>query len=299
MSPGSLLWAMLSGKVVIVAGGGRGLGQAAARNLARNGATVVVNDLGTGLDGEGASEEPARTTAEDIRADDGDAIAHFGDIASFDYTAELVDEVLEEHGRIDGAVNFAGIRREGPSFGMDERDWDLVIRAHLRGHFALYRNLVGHWVTRSERRGLDDQRSFLCVSSATAFGLTVPEVNYGAANAGILGLMWTGDLEVEDENVRVNALMPGGFTRFYEDLSAEERPFQPEDMPPEKVAPVVSFLMSDAADGISGEMIRSENDLVGRVAPPDYGHAVAYREGGWTAETLADRYRETIGTDGL
>lgn len=287
---------MLDGKVVIVAGGGRGMGAATARNLGRHGVKVIVNDLGTSMLGEGESKEPAEKIASEIEANGGEALAHFGDISAFEYTQGLVEDALETYGRIDGAVNFAGIRRPGSSFERSADDWDEVIRVHMRGHFALYRELVGHWHELDEAEGLESERSFLCVSSSTALGETVPEVNYGAANAGILGMMRTANLEIAEHNIRINALFPGAFTRFYEHLSKEDRPFQPEEMPPEKVAPIVGFLMSDAAAGISGEMIRTQNDLIGRIAPPGYDHQLAFKEGGWTVEAIAERYDETIGS---
>lgn len=287
---------MLSDKVCIVAGGGHGLGQAAAIELGRQGATVVVNDLGSDVTGGGESTEPAEETVAEVVAAGGTGMAHFGDVSSLDYTERLISDVVDKYDRIDGVVNFAGILRDRISYKMTEDEWDDVVRVHLKGHFALLRNVGAHWRAQAADEGgeLDEQRSFLGVSSRAALG-NVGQVNYSAAKAGILGLVRTAAREFVRYNVRVNALMPTAYTRMtVHGIPEEKMPFDEDEMPPAKVAPMISFVMSDAAEDISGVTLRAGGDAVGVVSDPEFVR-LGYRDGGWTAEALEDRFREEIG----
>lgn len=284
---------MLSEKVVIVAGAGHGLGEAAAIELGEQGATVVVNDLGSDVTGDGASEEPAEETAAAVEAAGGTARAHFGDVADLTYTERLIDETHETYGRVDGVVNFAGILRDAISYRMSGNEWDDVIRVHLRGHFSLLRNAGAHWREQAEEGGFESQRSFLCVTSRSALG-NVGQANYSAAKAGVLGLARATAKELYRYDVRVNALMPTAFTRMIEEIPEAKRPFTREELPPEKIAPVVAYLMSDAAEDITGSTIRAAGDAIGYVSNPEI-ERLGYREGGWTPEALADRFREITG----
>lgn len=288
---------MLTDKVIVVAGGGHGIGEAVATELGRAGATVVVNDLGVDVHGDGVSEEPAVETVAGVEAAGGTGMAHFGDVSSLDYTAALVEDVVAEYGRIDGAVNFAGILRDRISYKMTGEEWDEVIRVHLRGHFALLRNVAAQWREQADEEGgeLDTQRSFLGVSSRAALG-NVGQVNYSAAKAGVLGLVRTAARELVRYNVRVNALLPTAYTRMIEDIPAERRPFTREEMPPEKVAPMVAYVMSDAATDVTGCTLRGAGNQIGLVSDPEFVR-LGYREGGWTPEGVAERFDEI--TEGI
>ncbi|MHB9287975.1 SDR family oxidoreductase [Halobacteriales archaeon Cl-PHB] len=283
---------MLSDKVCIVTGAGRGIGEVVAVELGRQGATVVVNDLGTDVTGEGASDEPALETAEAVREAGGEAMAHFGDVADLDYTEKLVAATVEEYGRIDGVTNFAGVLSDSISYKMSGEAWDRVIRVHLRGHFALLRNVARHWRQQAGDGELDSQRSFLGTTSRAALG-SVGQANYAAAKAGVLGLVRTTATELARYNVRVNALMPTAYTRMIENIPEEKRSAAQEE-PPEKVAPVVAYLMSDGAEDITGCTIRAAGDAVGLVSDPEINR-LGFRDGGWTAESIAETFRETVG----
>ena len=203
---------MLSGKVCVVAGGGHGLGEAVAIELGRHGATVVVNDLGSSVHGDGAKSEPAEETIEAVQEAGGSGMAHFGDVSSLEYTEELVADTVDEYDRIDGVVNFAGILRDSISYNMSGEEWDDVIRVHLRGHFALLRNVAAHWREQAGENGdgIETQRSFVSVSSRSALG-NVGQANYSAAKAGVLGLTRATAKELARFNIRVNALMPTAY----------------------------------------------------------------------------------------
>jgi NAD(P)-dependent dehydrogenase (short-subunit alcohol dehydrogenase family) len=287
---------MLDQKVIIVTGGARGLGEATARHLGELGATVVVNDLGTDPSGETADEEPARDVAAVIHEEGAEAMAHFGNVTDLSYTESLVNDTLREYGRIDGAVNFAGILDDDLIFNMSGEQWDKVIDVHLRGHFALLRNLASHWRERDEEEeGLKSQRSFLALTSRSALG-NPGQANYAAAKSGVMGLTWTAAQELSRYNVRVNALMPTAYTRLIEEIPEEKRPFTRDEMPPEKVAPVAGYLLSDAAEDINGCIVRSAGDEVGLVSDPSIDR-VMFKESGWTADDLDERFRETVGKD--
>lgn len=282
---------MLSEKVCIVTGGGRGIGSATAVELSKRGATVVVNDLAPAEDGAGPAEE----TADEIREHGGEAMVHYGDITSLEYTEELIDDTVSEYGAVDGIVNFAGILRDGMLFNMSGDEWDTVIQVHLRGHFSLLRNSARHWRALAKEQGgeLDTQRSFLAVSSTAAFG-NVGQSNYAAAKAGIQGLVRTAAMELHQYNVRVNTLMPLAWTRMYEDVPEDRLPFTKEEMPPEKVAPLVGYLMSDEAQDVTGTTLRAKGDAISHVSEP-VEDRIAFKGGGWTIEDIADEIHGTLG----
>lgn len=291
------VYRMLSDKVCIVAGGGRGIGEASAIELGSHGATVVVNDLGVDVSGEGESSEPAEDTLDSVKNAGGDGMVHFGDISDLEYTEQLVSDVVDEYGRIDGAVNFAGILRDRISYKMTGEQWDKVIQVHLRGHFALLRNLGAHWreLARDEGGSLNEQRAFLGVSSRSALG-SVGQANYSAGKAGILGLVRTTSRELARYNIRVNALMPTAFTRMIEAIPEEKRSFDESDMPPEYVGPMVAYALSDYAENISGVTLRAGGNGMGVVSDPEIIR-LGYADDGWTLEELTERFRDEIAHD--
>lgn len=276
----------LSGRVCIVAGGGSGLGEAAAQELAANGATVIVNDLGADLDGTDASEEPASQVAAEIREAGGEATAHFGDVADLDYTESLIADTVSEHGRVDAIANFAGILRDGYLTNLSEDDWDAVIRVHLKGHFSLLRSAARHWRSVADGEALDPQRSFLAVTSRSALG-NVGQLNYSTAKAGLLGFTRTAASELSSTGIRVNALMPTAFTRMTEAIPEAHRPYTREEMPPEKVAPAVAFLAGDAAEDVTGVTLYAGGDRIAVYSEPEPVRQ-GIRPGGWTVESLAE-----------
>lgn len=278
----------LSGRVCIVAGGGNGLGAAAARELADQGAAVVVNDLGTDLRGEGESPEPAEDVAASIRDAGGEAAAHFGDVSDLDYAESLVADAVAEHGRLDAVCNFAGVLRDGYATNLSEEDWDAVIRVHLKGHFALFRAAARRWREVADGDRLDPQRTFLAVTSRGALG-NVGQLNYCTAKAGVLGFTRSASTEQFSTGIRVNALMPSGFSRMTESIPEEHRPYTREEMPPERVAPTAAFLVSDAAEDVTGVTVYAGGDRVAIYSDPEPVRT-GVQPGGWTPASLADAF---------
>lgn len=285
----------LDDKVFVVTGGGRGLGEATAIELGHHGATVVVNDLGVSLSGNDESTEPAETTVEAVQDAGGEAMAHLGDVSSFEYTADLVADVVDAYGRLDGIVNYAGILRDGISYKMDPEDFDAVIEVHLRGHFCLLRNAAAHWRERAQEAddgALATQRSFVSVVSPAIWG-NPGQINYASAKAGVLGLTRTAAVELSRLNVRVNALMPLGFTRMVEAIPEDKRGIDPEDIPPEKVAPVAAYLLSDAATDVTGCTIRAAGNEIGIVSNPMIVRR-AYDSDGWSLDDIAEHLEADV-----
>ncbi|QIB42525.1 SDR family oxidoreductase [Streptomyces aureoverticillatus] len=250
-----------AGRVVIVTGAGRGLGRAHARAYAAEGARVVVNDLGVGLDGSGASGGPAQDVVEEIRAAGGEAVAHVGDVATPQGAASLVRAALETYGRLDTLVNNAGFLRDRMLVNLDEDAWDAVVRVHLKGHFLPLKHAAAHW--RAEAKAGRVPRACV-VNTSSGAGLlgSVGQGNYSAAKAGILGLTLVASAELASYGVRVNAIAPAARTRMTEETFAGTMA-APEDggfdaMAPENVSPLVVWLGSESSAGVTGRVFETE-----------------------------------------
>ncbi len=278
----------LDEKICIVGGGGNGLGEAAARALADRGATVVVNDLGTSVHGEGSDPNVAERVAESIRDDGGDASAHAGDLTEFAYADHLVADTVAEHGRVDAVLNFAGILRDDLSYKLDADDWQAVVETNLTGQFTLLQAACKHWRDAAGENGFDSQRSYLTASAHSARG-NVGQVNYAAAKAGILGMMRSVSSEMHRHGVRVNALVPNAYTRMTETVPEDHRPYTREEMPPERVAAFAAFLASDHATDVTGCALYAGGDRVGVFSEPTLDR-VGVQPGGWSVEHLAEHF---------
>lgn len=284
---------MLSEKVCVVAGGGNGLGRFAAKELAEHGASVVVNDLGTSVEGEGSDPEVPAEVAAEIREAGGEAVAHHGDISDTDVAVDLVETAVEEFGRLDGVANFAGVLRDGWLTNLSDDDWETAVGTNLTGHFGLLRAAAARWQSLEDP---EPQRSFLAVSSMGALG-NPGQVNYSATKAGILGMVRAASTELARSNVRVNSLIPSGFTRMTATVPEEHRPYTREEMPPERVAPMVAYLMSDEATDVTGCTLFAGGDRIGLFSDPEM-ERVATTPGGWTPEAIAEELDGPL-TDGF
>lgn len=283
---------MLDGKVCVVCGGGRGIGEETAVAMADAGAAVVVNDLGVDVSGEGAAAEPARETVERIEAAGGEATAHVGDVTDLEYTERLFADAVDRYGAVHAVANFAGVLRDGMLFEMDEAQWDAVVDVHLKGHFSLLRNAAAHWRRQHhEADGLETGRSFVCVSSGVAVG-NVGQANYAAAKAGVLGLTRTAALELDQYGVRVNAVWPTALTRMTADLPGMAG-VTADDLGPQHAAAVPVFLASDEAEGVTGCTLAVAGDTVSVVSDPARERSLrADGAVGWTGPDLARRWEE-------
>ena len=250
---------VFEGKVAVVTGAGRGIGREEAMLLAAEGARVVVNDMGGAADGAGSDAGPAQQVVDEIVAAGGEAVANTDDISTWAGGAALVDEAVQQFGRLDIVVNNAGILRDRLSFNMTEQEWDAVIAVHLKGHFAVARHAAAHWKALSKETGEPVGAAIVNTASESGLYGNAGQANYAAAKAGIASLTLVLARELERIGVRVNAIAPVARTRLTEAVAGEymkpdESGFDRFD--PSNVAAVACWLASDAAAGISGQVIK-------------------------------------------
>jgi NAD(P)-dependent dehydrogenase (short-subunit alcohol dehydrogenase family) len=254
---------MLDGKVAVITGAGRGIGRGEALLFAREGARVVVNDVGGEWDGTGADSRPASEVVEEIRAAGFEAEAHFEDISEPEGAASLVKLALDTWGRLDAVVNNAGILRDKMIFNLEVEEWDAVIKVHLRGHFLVTREACRHW---RELAKAGEPAGGRIVNTSSTSGIlgNIGQSNYGAAKAGIAAFSQIVAMEMAKYGVTCNAIAPGARTRMTErtfgDLSVPEGQF--DALAPENVAPLVAYLCSDASASISGQVFGVQGGVI-------------------------------------
>src|SRR3989449_6982675 len=282
----------LDGKVAVITGAGRGIGRGEALLFAQEGARVVVNDLGGEWDGTGADPRAASQVVEEIRAAGGEAVPHFEDISEPPGADSLIQLALDTWGRLDVAINNAGILRDKMVFNMSVEDWDAVMKVHLRGHFLVTRAACAHWRGRSKA---GEQFNGRIVNTSSTSGIlgNAGQSNYGAAKAGIAAFSYIVAMEMARYGVTVNAIAPGARTRLTEktfgDLSLPEGQF--DALAPENVAPMVAFLASDAAAHITGQTFYVQGGLV-QLYQGGTPAAEIRRDQRWTPAELAGRMGE-------
>ncbi|MEV7171289.1 SDR family oxidoreductase [Streptomyces sp. NPDC093224] len=270
---------LCEGRVVIVTGAGRGLGRAHALAFAAEGARVVVNDLGVGLDGRPEPQGPAARVVREIEALGGEAVAHGGDIATAAGAASLVEAAVDTFGRLDTLVNNAGFLRDRMLVNLDEDDWDAVVRVHLKGHFLPLRSAAAWWRAES-KAGRPVRARVVNTSSGAGLLGSVGQGNYSAAKAGILAMTLVAAAEMGGHGVQVNAIAPAARTRMTEETFAQTmaapQPGTFDAMAPENVSPLVVWLGSDASAGVTGRVFETEG---GRITVME----------GWSPGPTADR----------
>ncbi len=234
---------MLEGKVALVTGAGGGLGRAHAMLLAREGASVVVNDLGGARDGTGSSNTMAQKVVEEIKAEGGQAIANYGSVTNRDDAIAMVEDTVSAFGKIDILIANAGILRDKSFKNMDDEMWDVVIDVHLRGTYLSTKAAYDKMLEQG-----NGGRIIMTSSTSGLLG-NFGQTNYGAAKAGIAGFMRCLWLEGIKYGITVNVLAPTATSRLTTDILPEE---VQENFPPEAVSPAVVWLCSDEAKEISG-----------------------------------------------
>ena len=280
----------LGGKVAIVTGAAHGLGRIHALNLARLGARVVVNDLGTKADGSGRDEGPAREVVEEIQAAGGEAVPHFGDVADWNDAQALVKTALDSFGDLHILINNAGFTRDATIFNMSEEDFDSVVRVHLKGHFCPTKFACIHWRERSKAAGGPVYGRVINTASESFLFGAPGQPNYGPAKAGIVSLtMGIAQLMLK-YSVTANAIMPRARTRMTMSGPTAAIFQKPEEgfdnFAPENSTPLFCYLATPQAERISGQLFIEWGKQV-RVVGRPVVDAVTFESGeAWTVESL-------------
>lgn len=282
------------GRVVIVTGAGRGIGRGHALEFARQGAKVVVNDLGGEVDGTGGSRSVAEAVAGEISALGGEAVANTDDVADWDAATRLIDQAYDAFGKLDVLVNNAGILRDRMLFNMDEAEWDAVIRVHMKGTFCPTRHAAARWRELAKQGEELDARIINTTSTSGIYG-NPGQANYGAAKAGIAAFTIILSRELERYGVMVNAVSPGALTRMTENLgrppTEPTEGWSPRD--PDNVAPIVVWLGSEQSKGITGRVFHSSGGRLG-IAEGWHPGPMKEKEGRWDPAELGPVVKELV-----
>ncbi|GAA3219963.1 SDR family oxidoreductase [Actinocorallia longicatena] len=251
----------LDGRVAVITGAGRGIGREHALLFAREGAKVVVNDLGGSNDGSGSDAGPAKQVVDEIIAAGGEAVANTDDVATFDGGAGLVRQAVAEFGRLDVVVNNAGILRDRFIAQMDEAEWDSVIAVHLKGHFTVLRHAAEYWKNASKS---GEQVNASVINTASASGTFLPnagQVNYGAAKAGIAAMTLVAAAELGRYGVRCNAIAPVARTRLTLATPGLDAMMADPQFDPSQISPLVAYL-AKADCTVTGQLYAVQGGLI-------------------------------------
>jgi NAD(P)-dependent dehydrogenase (short-subunit alcohol dehydrogenase family) len=273
----------LDGKVAIITGAAQGLGAAHARVLAGQGARLVLNDLGDGVE----------QVAEEVRAAGGEAVTHRESVSDWNASKALIDQAVDTYGDLHILVNNAGILRDKMAFNMEEDEWDAVVNVHLKGHFCPSRHAGSYWRAQSKAGNEAPRRIINTSSEAGLFG-NAGQANYAAAKAGIAALAIVFGRELASYGVTGNAIAPRARTQMTDNFDFFQPPEDENEFDrflPENISPLVAWLASDDAGDVNGQVFV----VIGGDVWVMQGWSIAghlHKDGPWTPEELAAKKEE-------
>ncbi len=276
---------LLEGRVAVVTGAGRGIGRDIALCLASEGASVVVNDIGVALSGEGTDEDPADQVVKEITTQGGKAVTSRDPVDDFEAAGRIIDTAVDAFGKIDILVNNAGIVRDRTLVKMDEADYDAVVAVHQKGTF----NTARHAAPLMKEAGYG---RIVNITSSAGLRGNFGQSNYGAAKAAIMGMTFVWAVELGRYGITVNAMAPAGATRMTMGLGDDEAPAPDQD--PALNAPLVAFLASDAAADVNGQVF-GRTGFGYTIFQTPRQVATMWQEGGWTPTQVAEHFHEVLG----
>ncbi len=290
----------LEGKIAIVTGAGHGIGRGHALELAKHGAKVVVNDLGSSVGGDGSGRD-ADLTVDLIRGRGGEAVADYGDCADEANVDAMIARAIDTYGRLDILVNNAGIVRDGVIWNMTANDFDLVMRVHVRGTWLCSKAAILHWRERSKAGENVRGRIINTTSGAGLFG-NFGQTNYATAKAAIAGLTINTSLEAYRMGVTVNCIGPGGATRITGTMPSAPPVIEPDELGPDEfhpmdpagASPVVAWLCSDEAQHVTGQVIRMIGDTIYLMEGWTEAKKVSSNQKRWDATKLGQVFATDI-----
>jgi NAD(P)-dependent dehydrogenase (short-subunit alcohol dehydrogenase family) len=287
---------LLDGKIALVTGAGHGIGRGHALELAKHGATVIVNDLGSSVNGEGAGRD-ADVVVGIIEERGGTASANYGNVSDEADADAMIQQAVDTYGRLDILVNNAGIVRDRAVWNMSVDDYDLVMNVHVRGSWLTSRAAARHWRERSKAGEASVGGRIINTTSGAGLHGNFGQTNYATAKAAIVGLTLTLNLELSRMGVTANVIGPGGITRIsatMTDAAVREPDEIPDDefsvMDPSHCCPVVAWLASDEASHVSGMVIRAMGEKIHLMG--GWTEDVTLSNGGkrWDATKLGDLF---------
>src|SRR6266567_571268 len=278
---------LLDGRVAVVTGSGRGIGREFALCFGREGAKVVVNDVGVSLDGQGTDDDPALQVCKEIEALGGAAVPNYDSVSDFDGAGRIIQTAVDAFGTIDILVNNAGIIRDKSLLKMDEADYDAVIAVHQKGSF----NCARHAAPIMKDKGYG---RIINITSSAGLRGNFGQSNYSAAKAAVAGMTLTWAIELGKYGITVNAMAPSGVTRMTTGLLAADPEKIPPEMDPNLNAPMIAFLASEQAGHINGQVVGrrgytftifQQYKIIAGMSQPS----------GWTADDVAKNFDTVLG----
>jgi len=278
---------LLQGKVAVVTGSGRGIGRGIALALAREGARLVVNDIGCEVDGRGSAQDPAANVVREIEALGSEAVPSYDSVASFEGARAIVETAVKAFGRLDILVNNAGIVRDRSIQKMTEEDFDAVVAVHLKGTFNCGRHAIP--IMREQGYG-----RIINITSSAGLRGNFGQSNYGAAKAGIMGLTLVWAIELAKYGITVNAMAPAGLTRMVGTIPGMAEKEPPPELNPELNGALVAFLASEKAAHVNGQIFgrKGFGFTLFQLPRPI---AMLYKPGGLTAAEIAENFDAVFG----